>query len=80
MTPDPLTPELQMQSLHHFKWWWLFARQGKPAVLYRRRVPKSDDFVIEWGDLESNFFTNDDVRRDFQKAWDEHMAWVKANA
>lgn len=76
---DPLTEHEEMRSLHHHGFFWLFERDGKPHVLYRRRHMKDGvtRLDIEWGDLAHARFS-DDKRREFEIAWKEHVDWKAA--
>lgn len=84
MTEDPLTDALKMTSLMSYRFWHLFRQNGKPVVLYRRRFTKkhpdgsvTNELQVEWGDLESSFFTGD-VRQQFIDAWNQLLDWSGA--
>lgn len=84
MTDDPLNEQLMMRAIHHYRFWWLFDQDGKPAVLYRRRqratkTQATTQLIVEWGGLDHPTFS-DDARKEFAQAWDDHQTWKKAMA
>ena len=76
---DPLTEHEEMRSIHHHGSFWLFSKDGKPQVLYRRRFKKDGVYYLdcEWGDLDHKRFSAD-RRREFVAAWEEYQSWKRA--
>ena len=76
---DPLTDHMQMRAIHQWRFFWMFDRDGKAEVLYRRRWNKDGvtHLDVEWGGLDHPRFS-DDSRREFADAWKLHQDWKQA--